>query len=74
MYLKKIVYEVGVGNCLMCAQGWGRDLQERKQLQIPGGIAGGGGMVIDQIEPCIILTGCGISRPSRLCSAGSSRT
>lgn len=41
MYLKKIVYEVGVGNYLMCAQGWGRDLQERKQLQIPGGIAGG---------------------------------
>ena len=44
--LAKNVYEVdqerGGGNCLFLrARGWGIDLQERKKLQIPGGVPGG---------------------------------
>ena len=42
----------GVGNGLFLrARRWGIDHQERKNLQIPGGIPGG--MVTGQIEPCI---------------------
>ena len=45
----------GVGNGLFLrARGWGIDHQERKNLQIPGGIPGG--MVTGQIEPCIYIT------------------
>ena len=44
----KNVCEVGSG-----ALWWGIDLQERKKLQIPGGVPGGG-MVTSKIEPCII--------------------
>ena len=47
----------GVGKCLL-VRSWGRGInhQERKKLQLPGGIPrGGGGMVSGQIEPCIIL-------------------
>ena len=56
--LAKTVYEAdqerGGGNCLfLLARGWGIDLQERKKLQIPGGVPGGG-MVTSKIEPCII--------------------
>ena len=43
----------GVGNCLFLrAQEWGIDLQERKILQIPGGMParGGGG---SKIAACI---------------------
>ena len=43
-----------VGNChFLRARGWGIDLQERKKLQIPGAVPGGG-MAISRIEPCII--------------------
>ena len=43
----------GVGNCLFLrARGWGIDRQVRKELQIPGGVPGGG-MVTGRIEPCI---------------------
>jgi len=45
-----------MGRCLLlCAWGWGIDHHERKKLQIPVGIPGGG-MVTSQIEPRIILT------------------
>ena len=41
-----------MGNCLFpCARGWGIDLQERKKMQIPGGVPGGGGdMITCEIE------------------------
>ena len=46
----------------MRARGWGIDRQERKKLQIPGGVPGGG-MVTGRIEPCISVlknkTTCG---------------
>ena len=44
----------GVGNCLFLrAREWGIDLQERKILQIPGGMPRGGGMVTSKIVACI---------------------
>ena len=43
-----------MGNCLFLrARGWGIDRQVRTELQIPGGVPGGG-MVTGRIEPCII--------------------
>ena len=43
-----------MGNCLLLrARGWGIDRQVRTELQIPGGVPGGG-MVTGRIEPCII--------------------
>ena len=56
---KKYVYEVdeelGGGELsLFACPGWGIDYQERKSLQIPRGMPGGG-MVTGQIEPCIYL-------------------
>ena len=42
-----------MGLCLfLCARGWGIDRQVRTNLQIPGGMPGGG-MVTGRIEPCI---------------------
>ena len=42
-----------MGNCLFLrARGWRIDLQERKKLQILGGMPEGG-MVASQVEPCI---------------------
>ena len=44
-----------MGNCLFLrAREWGIDPQERKILQIPGGMpGGGGGMVTSNITACI---------------------
>ena len=48
-----------MGNCFFLpAQGWEIDQQERKKLQIPRGMPGGGGgsMVTCEIEPGIIAS------------------
>ena len=51
-----------MGNCLFLrARGWGIDRQVRTELQIPGGVPGGG-MVTGRIEPCIN----GVTERSRL--------
>ena len=40
----RLIRSSGVGNCLFLhAREWGVDLQERKILQIPGGVPGGYG-------------------------------
>lgn len=44
-----------MGNCLFLhAQGWGIDLQERKNCKSQGGVPGGGDIVTGKIEPRII--------------------
>ena len=40
----RLIRSSGVGNCpFLRAREWGIGLQERKILQIPGGMPGGGG-------------------------------
>ena len=77
MYPRQIVYEVnkefGGGELSPACLRVGK-IPPGKEKKCKFGAIPGGSMVTDQIEPCIILTGCGISRPSRLCSAGSRST
>ena len=51
----RLIRSSGVGNCpFLRAREWGIGLQERKILQIPGGMpGGGGGMVTSKIAACI---------------------